>query len=245
MIAHSVRSYTRRTQWARRIDPRVLFSFILVMNLVGFSVSHRSIVAICLLLVAVFLIVSASWRTVFIWCGFAGINLLIFYTISMLSHSVWAASLTLISFWMLRFCIPVGATIGVFSVLDPHRLSAVLGHMRAPVWFSVTAQVIVRFFPVAIAEIKAIHNAMILRNLNPGARGLLLHPLKVGEYLLIPLLASSARIADELTAAATLRGVGADTRRTSIVNPRLTYSDIAVFTLLIAIVLWWLWGLLT
>ena len=235
----------RRTHWARQRDPRVLITFLVVMNVLGFSRAPMIIAAVCLVCVGLFLLLSVPRKFIAIWIVLVAVSLGLFYLSPLLFPHGLALALVFFSFWLLRFAIIGGAAIGVFYSLDLQRLSAVLAQMHAPSWFTITAQVVVRFFPVAINELKAIRNAMLLRGLSADAKGITLHPLKTGEYLLVPLLASSARIADELSAAAMLRGVGSPGRATSTITTRFTASDIFLSLLIIALLAFWavvMWG---
>lgn len=57
------------------------------------------------------------------------------------------------------------------------------------------------------------------------------------EYTMVPLLMSTATIADELAAASLSRGLDADTKRTSIEDVRLRLQDylLILFSIVIAV----------
>ena len=239
MQLHPTEGTPWRTHWARRRDPRILVLFLLAMNIIGFSNAALIVTNICLVIIALSLFISASRRVIIIWLLFIALNLGLFYGIPYVLGTFAGASLMFLGFWMLRFAIAIGTTIAVFSVIDLQRLSAVLNQMHAPAWFAVTAQVMIRFFPVAISEAKTIHNAMVLRDLNADSKSLMFHPLRTGEYLLVPLLAVSARITDELSAAAMLRGVGSPGPASSTINSKFDIGDFAVAILLLAVVALW------
>ncbi|MDO5727942.1 MAG: energy-coupling factor transporter transmembrane component T, partial [Bowdeniella nasicola] len=103
---------------------------------------------------------------------------------------------------------------------------------------AVPSMVMIRFFPVAIAELRAINDAMVLRGLRPGLGGMVTHPLRTGELLMIPFLASSARIADELAAAALIKGVGRSRDRTTIVTLHWHVADVVVAIVMLALLGW-------
>ncbi|VEG29970.1 hypothetical protein [Actinomyces howellii] len=65
---------------------------------------------------------------------------------------------------------------------------------------------------------------------------MLLHPLRFLEHLLVPFLASCTRVADEMSAAATLRGLGSTTRPTSLTRLRLGLPDLVWALALVATV---------
>ena len=118
------------------------------------------------------------------------------------------------------------------------RVGAVLTRMHAPQVVYVPVMVVVRFFPMAVRELQAIVQAMTLRGLNPGARSAVRRPMRTAEYVVIPFLASAARIADELSAAAIIKGLGAQKSRSTTQPSRFRVGDALVLTILAALVVW-------
>ncbi len=68
-------------------------------------------------------------------------------------------------------------------------------------------------------------------------RSVLTKPMMTLEYTMVPLLMSTATIADELAAASLSRGLDADTKRTSIEDVRLRLQDylLILFSIVIAV----------
>ncbi|MDO5747709.1 MAG: energy-coupling factor transporter transmembrane component T [Actinomycetaceae bacterium] len=225
-----------RTRWARRLDPRTLFALMLTLNIFGLGQSSQLLVMLCLVITAVFMLVSVKMKMFIGWFTFVLINIGIFYVLPGLWPNGFVFAITFIAFWFFRFSISMGIAIAVFSVLDVQKVSAVLTRMKAPAWFYVPTLVIIRFFPVAIAELRAINNAMILRDLKPGGWGMMRHPIRVGEYVLIPFLASAARIADELAAASIIKGLGARKQTTTIVHTAFFWGDALVLVVIICLI---------
>ena len=64
--------------------------------------------------------------------------------------------------------------------------------MHAPQVVYVPVMVVVRFFPMAVRELRAIVQAMTLRGLNPGARSAVRHPMRTAEYVVCLLYTSDA-----------------------------------------------------
>ena len=76
------------------------------------------------------------------------------------------------------------------------------------------------------AEAVAIREAMEMRGVDLGIRGVLRHPLVIAERFLVPLLSSIARVADDLAASSVIRGLGGPTRPTSLTQLRVTSWDL-------------------
>jgi len=96
-----------------------------------------------------------------------------------------------------------------------------LQKMHVPDGISISLAVVMRFFPTIKEEYAAIRDAMRMRGIMFG-RG---NVGKMVEYRMIPLLFSCVNIGDELSAAAITRGLGAEVRRSSATELKLTAAD--------------------
>lgn len=85
-----------------------------------------------------------------------------------------------------------------------------------------------RFFPTFMEECRSVRDATRLQGLSPSVKGLVTNPLDLVEALVIPLMLRSAKIAEELAAAAVARGIERPGRRSSFNPLLLKVSDVAL-----------------
>ena len=127
--------------------------------------------------------------------------------------------------YTVRFVAMVSIGMHLVATVSPTRLCAALRAARVPRAVNVTLAVMVRFFPVVAAETVAVVDAMRLRGLT-GVRGMLRHPILSMERFAVPLIASSLRAAEDLSASAILRGLGSAHRPTAMDPPRFGIADL-------------------
>lgn len=111
---------------------------------------------------------------------------------------------------------------------------------RVPQAIVVPTAVMLRFLPVVATETHAVWDAMRLRGLaNTG--DLLRHPARFVEWLTVPVIASTLRVGDDLTASALLRGLGSTSRPTSIHRTRIGFADTLIIAAIAvaASLFWW------
>jgi len=89
--------------------------------------------------------------------------------------------------------------------------------------------VMFRFFPTVGEEFNSINAAMRMRGIRFGGG----RAGKMLEYRLVPLLTCSAKIGEELSAAALTRGLGGEVRRTNICRIGFKIQDIIFIALCI------------
>lgn len=97
--------------------------------------------------------------------------------------------------------------------------------MHLPRKLIIPLSVMFRFIPTISEEWRSIRSAMSFRGIGISVRSVLKSPMLTLEYTMVPLLMSTATIADELAAASLARGLDADTPRTSIEDVRLRAQD--------------------
>jgi energy-coupling factor transport system permease protein len=102
--------------------------------------------------------------------------------------------------------------------------------MHVPDGLSVSLAVVMRFFPTIKEEYSSINDAMRMRGVMFGGGNV----LRMFEFRMIPLLFSCVNIGEELSAAAITRGLGGETKRSSVVELRLGVFDYLLMTFLTA-----------
>ncbi|MGW1893523.1 energy-coupling factor transporter transmembrane component T [Streptomyces sp. NPDC002004] len=133
----------------------------------------------------------------------------------------------------LRMVAVGGVAAHLIRTISPTRLTAALRAARVPSAFTVSGAVLLRFVPTIVAEARAVRDAMRLRGLG-GWLAMLRHPVRAIEYFTVPLMASSLRAAEDLSASALLRGLGSQARPTSMHPPRFGPAD-AVAVVMVAL----------
>lgn len=106
-----------------------------------------------------------------------------------------------------RFLLPVMAAKYANDSTPTGVLMAALEKIKLPKQVIIPLAVMFRFFPTLREEFKNIKNAMKMRGIALNAKNMVLSPLTCMEYVLVPMLASSSKIGDELAAAAHTKGV--------------------------------------
>ena len=122
-----------------------------------------------------------------------------------------------------------GVALGAYvvSTTTVSEFTAAMQRMHISEKITIPMSVMFRFFPTVGEEFSAINAAMRMRGISLGGGS----PGKMLEYRLVPLLTCSAKIGEELSAAALTRGLGGEIRRTNICRIGFGMQDIAVIVL--------------
>ena len=131
-----------------------------------------------------------------------------------------------IAFWFARFFAGFGLALYVYRTMRIGQMKAALRAVHLPRVFVDALAVAFRVIPTVGSEAVAIREAMEMRGVDLGIRGVLRHPLVIAERFLVPLLSSIARVADDLASSSVIRGLGGKARPTSLTRLRATAWDV-------------------
>lgn len=211
----------------RNIDVRIKLLLVIESGILSFFTGSNELILIAFLSSAFTLLWFRQFRTAF---RFSAIFTAVF-AVSCLSPLLKATPLGMIlgmlTYLILRM-IPV-VMLGNWLV-DTTKISdfiASMEKMKLPFDIIIPLAVTLRFMPTIRAELRNIKNTMKMRGIGLSFASIVRRPLTTTEYIMVPLLMRSIKIADELSASALTRGLGTHKSRTSYHDIRLNAEDIA------------------
>lgn len=216
-------------------DPRTALLTVVVINTITLTHGPLSIVFAGAALTTLLLLLARKFRALFIFLAlFISCTALFLYG----QYAPGALGyIGFVAYWFSRFSVSVG--IGAYAIITIRsgELIAALRAIYTPQWVVIPIAVILRMFPMIGQEAAAIREAMVLRGLQPGFLGAVLHPVKHGELIVVPLISTVVRAGDELAAAALIRGLGGPTKPTSVTPLRFGILDAFLLISLAALIL--------
>lgn len=98
------------------------------------------------------------------------------------------------------------AAMVIFNKVDTKSLVSSLNKMKLPKGIMLGFTVAVRFLPTIKKEMTIITNSMKMRGIEIGTKNIFFHPIQSLEYALVPVLFRATSLADDMTAAALVKG---------------------------------------
>ena len=211
-----------RTNIRTNIDARLKLLYLIVCNVLVMGLNTRSTLWPIIICLGILIACDMSRK---FFLGYLAI-ILISFGATLLpgvpGMNNWlGVALGIVGYWVLRFTVSLSVAIWMFSTTRISEFTTAFHQMRLPNMIVIPLSVMFRFFPVVIDEMRGIVEAMKLR----GYQKPWLHPIRTAEYIVVPLLSAVARIADELAAAALIRGLGAPGRPTQLSTHRFGVWD--------------------
>lgn len=105
------------------------------------------------------------------------------------------------------------------------EITASLERCHLPKGIILSMTVMLRYFPSMKEELQIIIEAVKLKGIDTSWRGILLHPIRMLEYVVVPMLFRSLRTAEEFSCAALVKGIEHPGHRSSYFDVRLRPLD--------------------
>ena len=225
------------------LDPRTKLLTIIVCNMLAMGAFPSKVLWIIVALAALLLLIDASLRAVATYATGIAIAAVL-YAAPLLPHNSvpgWIiATSALVGYWLARIGTCIALAYWMITSTTVSELITAFRQLHAPRAFIIPLAVVFRFIPVAFQEFRGVLEALALRGFSGSA--LWLHPVRTAEKLIVPVLSASARIADDLAAAALIRGLGAPGTPTSVVRLRFSLVDALTIAVVAAITVYAFWG---
>lgn len=219
-----------------RTDARTKFALLFGVGISSLMFPPFWLEAATFVLMALLLALNGQVKTSIKFTAVFLIMLLLDWTLSLkVSGGFAALFFTLVRFG--RLMLPIfmsGILLMKTTSVSEFMLS--FERMHLPNKLIIPLSVMFRFIPTISEEWHSIRDAMRFRGIGISVRSVLTKPMMTLEYTMVPLLMSTATIADELAAASLSRGLDADTKRTCIEEVRLRTQDylLILFSIVIA-----------
>lgn len=134
-------------------------------------------------------------------------------------------------FTMLVHVYPAWLTLKILTVRSQmDEMLFVLDRMHISKTISIPLMVVYRYVPTILQELHCIDESLKMRGRND-----LRHPLRMLNEHMVPLLARSEKIAEELSAASLCKGLSTERTRTSCTNVHISASDVMYLLGMIAV----------
>lgn len=206
-LAEQIRVYTSKKRTI--LDPRTIVFLNIMLSLITTISSSISanifIFLVSLGIVCLFKMYKKAVKYIFIFfLALAlpfGIKALSGLPIQFLINSV-----SLIAMGVQKFLPFLMAAMVIFNKVDTKSLVSSLNKIKLPKGIMLGFTVAVRFLPTIKKEMTIITNSMKMRGIEIGTKNIFFHPIQSLEYALVPVLFRATSLADDMTAAALVKG---------------------------------------
>ena len=201
-----------------RYDPRIKLLQVLLVGILVFVLTGKKYEISLFLSVFTFAMLSGLFKT--------GIKFLVIYSGLFLAAEISPLFIaTTIHYFVLCFITIAFAALNLAKTTDISEILAALHNMKIPYYINIPLAVILRFFPTIKQDIICIRQGIKTRGIDISVLGVLKHPFKIYEMMIIPLLMRILSTATELAASVETRGLGISCKKTSYIEVHFSVID--------------------
>jgi energy-coupling factor transport system permease protein len=223
--AYDIEKRIERAMLERRsIDPRTQILILAAMNLMVTTPTPAILDIASVLLSAAVLAYSGRWASAFRWLVGYGVVWLAATLCSVSADPFFVSVGAMLMMLRKMYAVAMIATNLVVTV-RVGELAHALQRMHIPRLVIVALSVALRFFPTLAAEASEVLGAMKLRGVRLSLGNIVRHPLRMLEYFAVPLILRVSVVTDEISRAATVRGIDSSHARTSLYALRIGVGD--------------------
>lgn len=184
--------------------------------------------AVCDIAVLIFCGTKVFFKDLF---TFAGMNAAIYFLAYV--HIPVLSDIFLPFLIMLSKIYPAYLTLKIMSArAQMNEMLYAFDRMHIPKSFSIPLMVVYRYVPTILQEFKRIDESLKMRSLGFSLQNMK-HPIRtVGNYI-VPILARSEKISEELSAASLCKGLNTERDRTSLTDVRISAQDIIYLAIML------------
>ena len=208
-----------------KIDPRAKMALMITVSLVMVSGSSAGVEfilrAVCSMIPFILLLSVRHLRSAALYI--LALGAAVSCERFLLPHLSGAANLTVMILCGVVSRFVPGYMIGWYTVSSTSvsEFITAMERMHMPYFITIPLTVMFRYFPTLGEEYNSIHDAMKMREIGQSVK----NPFTYIEYVLVPIMMSTVRIADELSAASLTKGLCSGGKRTHICQISIKFYD--------------------
>ena len=210
-----------------RYDSRIKLLQVFLVGILVFILTGKKYEILLFLSVFVFAMLSGMFKT--------GVKFLLFYGgLFFLAEISPLFIATTIHYFVLCFVTIIFAALNLLRTTEISEIIAAFHNMKIPYYINIPLAVILRFFPTVKQDVICIRQGIKTRGIDISILGILKHPFKIYEMMLIPILMRMLSTATELAASVETRGLGVSCNKTSYIEVHFSVIDTLFLITMIA-----------
>ena len=218
----------------KELDPRTVLGIVFIFITLGLAINKPLSSHILLLICNIYLITSKAYREcVFYSVIYIIIAGLMFY-IYHIPNTTLALTIVSISYFVQKFVIAVMMIEFLKRKTSMSYVISAMQTMKFPNAVAIPFIVILRYMPTLREDYGYLKDSLKIRGIRTSGIEFFIHPIRSLEFMIVPILFRSIRVAEELSTSVLLRGIENYKNRTNIYPLKFTKIDAgyALFTVI-------------
>lgn len=218
----------------KELDPRTVLGIVFIFITLGLAINKPLSSHILLLICNIYLITSKSYRECVLYSVIYTIIAGLMFYIYHIPNTTLALTIVSISYFVQKFVIAVMMIEFLKRKTSMPYVISAMQTMKFPNAVAIPFIVILRYMPTLREDYGYLKDSLKIRGIRTSGIEFFIHPIRSLEFMIVPILFRSIRVAEELSTSVLLRGIENYKNRTNIYPLKFTKIDAgyALFTVI-------------
>lgn len=218
----------------KELDPRTVLGIVFIFITLGLAINKPLSSHILLLICNIYLITSKAYRECVLYSVIYIIIAGLMFYIYHIPNTTLALTIVSISYFVQKFVIAVMMIEFLKRKTSMPYIISAMQTMKFPNAVAIPFIVILRYMPTLREDYGYLKDSLKIRGIRTSGIEFFIHPIRSLEFMIVPILFRSIRVAEELSTSVLLRGIENYKNRTNIYPLKFTKIDAgyALFTVI-------------
>lgn len=218
----------------KELDPRTVLGIVFIFITLGLAINKPLSSHILLLICNIYLITSKAYRECVLYSVIYIIIAGLMFYIYHIPNTTLALTIVSISYFVQKFVIAVMMIEFLKRKTSMPYVISAMQTMKFPNAVAIPFIVILRYMPTLREDYGYLKDSLKIRGIRTSGIEFFIHPICSLEFMIVPILFRSIRVAEELSTLVLLRGIENYKNRTNIYPLKFTKIDAgyALFTVI-------------
>lgn len=218
----------------KELDPRTVLGIVFIFITLGLAINKPLSSHILLLICNIYLITSKAYRKCVLYSVIYIIIAGLMFYIYHIPNTTLALTIVSISYFVQKFVIAVMMIEFLKRKTSMPYVISAMQTMKFPNAVAIPFIVILRYMPTLREDYGYLKDSLKIRGIRTSGIEFFIHPIRSLEFMIVPILFRSIRVAEELSTSVLLRGIENYKNRTNIYPLKFTKIDAgyALFTVI-------------
>ena len=218
----------------KELDLRTVLGIVFIFITLGLAINKPLSSHILLLICNIYLITSKAYRECVLYSVIYIIIAGLMFYIYHIPNTTLALTIVSISYFVQKFVIAVMMIEFLKRKTSMPYVISAMQTMKFPNAVAIPFIVILRYMPTLREDYGYLKDSLKIRGIRTSGIEFFIHPIRSLEFMIVPILFRSIRVAEELSTSVLLRGIENYKNRTNIYPLKFTKIDAgyALFTVI-------------
>lgn len=218
----------------KELDPRTVLGIVFIFITLGLAINKPLSSHILLLICNIYLITSKAYQKCALYSVIYIIIAGLMFYIHHIPNTTLALTIVSISYFVQKFVIAMMMIEFLKRKTSMPYVISAMQTMKFPNAVAIPFIVILRYMPTLREDYGYLKDSLKIRGIRTSGIEFFIHPIRSLEFMIVPILFRSIRVAEELSTSVLIRGIENYKNRTNIYPLKFTKIDAgyALFTVI-------------